>query len=565
MATTKVKCLSSGREFVLEDSLRLGAGNEGEIYRVPSNDNLAIKVYKAELISDRREAKLKAMLSNAPVDHMRKKGHASIAWPVDLVSNVDGRICGFVMPRLREGHQISTFFDVEFRKTNFPVFTYYSLCVMAGNLVSAVWAIHEAGCVIADVNDGNIMGKANGFVTIVDTDSFQITEPGSGQVHCCPVGTPFFTPPEFQHLFEPARPGKNIPQVNRSPEQDAFGISVLLFQLLMEGRLPYACAFPDSVDPLDYVECLRRGYFPYVPRAGIRPPNGAPPFSMLHPSLQELFVQCFVDGNSQPQLRPTASTWHRALKDSLQHLTACPANSQHYYFDHCQTCPWCEQVQRLNAIRPDNWDPFPARTNVNQPTAGTQPGTQQPISGGAPPRPSAPPRAPWTAPPRTASPNISSPPPSVFTASATAVAPGEPITFQWTVPNALSVQLKKKSGRALFISNSPSGLVTIYPTRKTTYQLSASGPNIILPPPITISVNQHPKPVALKEVDVDLNRPIALQSGQLELWLTSPLREMSLRLRSPLALTDYLRLVGYGKLNGITVGLNHPQPPTQGA
>src|SRR5260221_5938031 len=183
MTTTKVKCLNSGEEFVLDDSLRLGAGNEGEIYRVPGNDDLAIKIYKPKLVSHPQAAKLKAMVANPPDDHMRKKNHASIAWPMDLVSNGDGRICGFVMPRLRGGHQISQFLDVDFRKANLPAFTYRSLCTMAGNLVSAVWAIHDAGCVIADVNDGNIMGIANGYVTIVDTDSFQITEPGSGHIH----------------------------------------------------------------------------------------------------------------------------------------------------------------------------------------------------------------------------------------------------------------------------------------------------------------------------------------------------------------------------------------------
>lgn len=570
MATTKVKCLNSREEFLLDDSLSLGSGSEGAIYAVPGKDDLAIKIYQPKPASDSQVAKLKAMLANPPDDHMRKKNHASIAWPVDLVLNVNGRICGFVMPRLRGGHQISQFLDIDFRKTNLPAFTYRSLCTMAANLVSAVWAIHDAGCVIGDVNDGNIMAIANGYVTIVDTDSCQITEPGSGHIHHCPVGTPFFTPPEFQYLFAPLPNGQQHPQVRRSPEQDMFGIATLVFRLLMEGRFPYACKVPDTVEPIEYVDCLKQGLFPYVPRAGISPPNGAMPFSMLQPSLQELFIRCFVDGNSKPQVRPTASMWHRALKDSSHHLTACAANSQHYYFDHCQACPWCEQVQLLNAISPDNWDPFPARTSVNQPASGTRPGTQQPISGGAPPSPSVPPGPPWTtpprtAPPRTAPPNIPFTPPSVFTASATTVAPGQPITFQWTVPNALTVQLKKKSGRALFTSNSPSGVLTIYPARETTYQLSASGPNVVLPPPITISVNQPPTPVTLKEVDVDLIRPIALQSRQLELWLTSPLREMSLRLRSTLALMDHVGLVGYGKLNGITVGLNHPHPPTQDA
>jgi hypothetical protein len=418
---------------------------------------------------------------------------------------------------------------------------------MAGNLVSAVWAIHNAGYVIADVNDGNIMGIANGYVTIVDTDSFQITEPGRGHVHYCPVGTPFFTPPEFQYLFEPAPRQKQ-----RSPEQDMFGIATLVFRLLMEGHFPYACAFPDSVDPLEYVDCLKQGLFPHGPQARFGPPDLAPPFAMLHPSLRELFIQCFVAGNTDSQARPSAGTWHRALKDSLKDLTCCAANSQHYYFNHCPACPWCEWVERLNRIQPDDWDPFPSRPAVHRPTAGSQPGTQQPISVSTPPRPAPPPSVPAT-------------PPAVFTASATTVAPGQPITFQWTVPNASMVQLQEKSGRALFTSNSPSGVVQIYPARDTTYQLSASGPNVTVPSPITISVSQPPTPIMLKAVQIELNMPSPLQSEQLELWLTSPLKEVSLGLRSPLALVDYLRLVGYGKLNGITVDLNYLQPPTQGA
>jgi len=566
MLTTKVKCLDSGAEYLLDDNLFLGSGSEGDIYGVPGKDDLAIKIYKPKLINEPRAAKLRAMLANPPDDRMRKKKHASIAWPMDLVSNGNGRICGFVMPRLRGGHQISQIFDVDFRKTNLPTFTYRSLCTMAGNLVSAVWAIHNAGCVIADVNDGNIMGIANGYVTIVDTDSFQITEPGSGYVHYCPVGTPFFTPPEFQYLFDIAPQGKKPPPKQRSPEQDMFGIATLVFRLLMEGHFPYACAFPDSVDPLEYVDCLKQGLFPHGPQARFGPADLAPPFAMLHPSLRELFVQCFVAGNTDPQARPSAGTWHRALKDSLKDLTRCAANSQHYYFNHCPACPWCEWVERLNRIKPDDWDPFPAPSAVHQPSAGTQPGTQQPISVSTPPRPAAPPPSPWAAPPRPAPPpSVPATPPAVFTASATTVAPGQPITFQWTVPNASSVQLQEKSGRALFTSNSPSGVVQIYPTRNTTYQLSASGPNVSLPSPITISVSQPPTPITLNAVEIELNTPTPLQSEQLELWLTSPLKEVSLGLRSPLALVDYLRLVGYGKLNGITVDLNHPQPPTQGA
>src|SRR5258706_15934042 len=114
MTTTKVKCLNSGEEFVLDDSLRLGAGNEGEIYRVPGNDDLAIKIYKPKLVSHPQAAKLKAMVANPPDDHMRKKNHASIAWPMDLVSNAARRLCALPTPRPRAPHHISHFLALDF-------------------------------------------------------------------------------------------------------------------------------------------------------------------------------------------------------------------------------------------------------------------------------------------------------------------------------------------------------------------------------------------------------------------------------------------------------------------
>jgi hypothetical protein len=148
------------------------------------------------------------------------------------------------------------------------------------------------------------------------------------------------------------------------------------------------------------------------------------------------------------------------------------------------------------------------------------------------------------------------PSPIVFTASATSITPGQPITFHWTVPNAHTVQLKEQSGRVVSTSYSPNGSVTVWPTKSKTYQLSATGVNVVLPPPIAVSVTQ-PVPVALNEIVVELNAPIDLHAAQLVLVKTLPLKQPATPLFSPMRLKDHMQLDGYQPLDDVTVNLNY--------
>jgi serine/threonine protein kinase len=540
MTTLKIKTQKGGHDLTLDDSLLLGGGTEGVIYQVPGDDSLVIKIYR-DRVADEHARKLRVMVANPPDDPMQHKGHASIAWPTDLVVwRQNQEVCGFVMPRLRDAHPISRFYDLGLRRIHLPLFTYQSLCLLGSNLASAVWALHERGYVIGDVNEGNIIADNQALVTIVDTDSFQIREEGSGIVYRCTVHTPFYTPPEFQDV--------SFDQVSRSPEQDHFGIGVLLFQLLMEGQLPFACAFSNTSNAVDALECLKRGYFPYAQSPnGISPPGGAPPYGILHPALQKLFNQCFVDGYKYPALRPTAKDWHRTLRDIGRELVKCTLNGQHYYFNHLQNCPWCDRARLFKAAKKrGNWDPFPQPGTVSVPTSspGGRAGTQRPISAPSV-RPSVPRPTPQS--------------PIVFTASATSIAPGQSITFQWTVPNAHSVQLKERSGRIVATSNSPSGSATVWLTKSITYQLTAAGVNVVMPAPIAISVTQ-PTPVALKEIVVELNAPIALHSAQLALRRTLRLKQALTPLISPMRLKEHMQLDGYQDLSDVTVELNYAAP-----
>ena len=196
MTTLKVKTQNGGAGYALDSGLCIGAGSEGEIYEVPGDDSRVIKIYKPYAIDPVRVDKLSAMVADPPSDPMRTKGHASIAWPEDLVvSQTDGKICGFVMPRMGDSLPLSKFYDFKFRRVHLPFINYRSLCRIGLNLASAVWAIHDKGYVIGDINEGNIMANEKALVTLVDTDSFQIRENGSGRVFRCLVYTPLYTAP----------------------------------------------------------------------------------------------------------------------------------------------------------------------------------------------------------------------------------------------------------------------------------------------------------------------------------------------------------------------------------
>src|SRR5438105_3869599 len=82
----------------------------------------------------------------------------------------------------------------------------------ARNIAAAVHAVHSRGYVIGDVNESNILVTDTALATLVDTDSFQVRDPGSGVVYRCPVGKPEFTPPELQ--------GASFGEIDRTPEHD---------------------------------------------------------------------------------------------------------------------------------------------------------------------------------------------------------------------------------------------------------------------------------------------------------------------------------------------------------
>jgi serine/threonine protein kinase len=205
-------------------------------------------------------------------------------------------------------------------------------------LASAAAAIHAKGYVIGDLNASNILVQPRtALVTIIDTDSFQVPNP-NGQPFRCGVGKPEYLARELQ--------GKYLPSINRAEEHDRFALAVLIFLLLMEGTHPFA----GIGDPHTPEERIQNGLFPYNSNGKFstaKPPRHAVPFEALHLELRRLFCDCFISGHYNPQSRPSALDWIKALDLAEQELVKCAKKKNHLYLATQKNCTWCEREERI--------------------------------------------------------------------------------------------------------------------------------------------------------------------------------------------------------------------------
>lgn len=458
--------------------MRLGKGGEGAVYILPNEPSRVVKIYHPGKATPEQCRKLEVMVNNPPADPMQAKGHASIAWPTELLEYTgstgagltNGQLIGFVMPRLgKDASTIVDFYDPKSRIKSHPAFTYQYLMGAAKNFVSAVRALHSKGYVIGDVNESNIMVDRNTtLTTIVDTDSFQVTDPQSGIIYRCGVGKPDFTPPELQ--------GRNFSQIDRSQTHDLFGIGVILFQLLMENTQPFGGRYAGAGDPPEYGARIRQGFFAYCQNRQVpfRPGRLAPPFSMLHPDLQQLFIRCFEDGHINPNARPNAREWGEVLKRAEAALICCTTNSQHYFDSHLSFCPWCQRAQILGI------DSFPSKSQARATQQAFRP---RPRPAAQRPRPLRQPPV-WQTPHTTPIPIIQN-----FYANNASIVVGQSCTLSWHVINAQRVTINNSIG-----SVQPNGNITVTPTVSTTYILTAQGTGGTVTSTVRVSVSK-PSPI----------------------------------------------------------------------
>ncbi len=337
----------------------LGKGGEGEVFATDI-DGMVAKIYHPQKRpGTEMVAKLRHMIDNTPEQPHSDDNHIAITWPRDLLEQ-DGVVHGFLMDT-SDGEAVEQVVTPSSRKRRFPGQTWKHSLVTAYNLSWVMANIHATGYVIGDVNEQNIRAQAGGVVSIIDTDSFQISNPANGKVYPCTVMTPDFAAPEVTAEIM----NKGL----RRPDQDCFSLAIIIYRLLMCGNHPFNGVYLLADDPPEQRAAIVKGFTVLNPKGPYAPRPKAPPVSILPPALARLFERTFLEGHGNPAVRPNALEWKDALLTMLnspKSLVDCPDNMMHVYSSHLPACPWCE-LFRLQKV--DYYDPRATtpKTQINRP------------------------------------------------------------------------------------------------------------------------------------------------------------------------------------------------------
>lgn len=331
---TRLKCSDTGEWINL--GKEISKSGEGRIYQTSKAGFLA-KIYHT--ITQEQIDKLQVMVKNPPVDPTRSQGHVSIAWPKCVLQDSYDKSLGFLMEVIGNGQTLINVYNPARRKKNAAGFNWFYLHTTAMNIASIVQAIHKNSYVVGDLKPDNLLVTPNAYVSIIDTDSFQILDRRTRKIYRCPVASQEFTPRE---IF-----GKDLQKIDRSEFQDDFALAVIIWQLLF-GYHPFSGDFSGSGNQPNSDQLIEQGLWMYGSSSKLRPGKFSMPLNIIHPELQKLFYKCFNDGHSKPNARPSAADWETALRQAISELTQCSVESGHHYAKSYGKCYWCERKRQLN-------------------------------------------------------------------------------------------------------------------------------------------------------------------------------------------------------------------------
>lgn len=229
---------------------KLAEGGEGEIFTT-GDSTLVAKLYNKRHLTANRRDKLMLMLEKDP--HIQ-----GLCWPTALLFHTDDSFAGFLMPRIDPTYrELATSVlqlgkpRVQEQLTGWDRLALVRVCRQLCRLFDR---LHHAGILLGDINPRNILVRladpAHPKLAIVDCDSCQIGR------YPCPVGTVLHTSPAIYKRLNTTNPRYGT--FLRTPEDEDYAMTVLLFELLMLNQSPFS-----SKGITDLGQAVREGKFAY--------------------------------------------------------------------------------------------------------------------------------------------------------------------------------------------------------------------------------------------------------------------------------------------------------------
>jgi eukaryotic-like serine/threonine-protein kinase len=175
-----------------------------------------------------------------------------------------------------------------------------------------------------------VVVDAKGFVTLLDSDSMQFTDPRTRSVFPCTVFTANYAPPELQATDFP-----------RSEFTDDFSLAVLVLQLLLCGDHPFL-GQPAGGGEAQWSDNIRLARSHLIAPGLVLLPHDAVPADVLPAEIRRLAVKALGDGHLDPRRRPSAADWAQELGRVHSSVSTC--RNGHSYSQQLDECPWCGRL-----------------------------------------------------------------------------------------------------------------------------------------------------------------------------------------------------------------------------
>ena len=320
-----------GKTVQVEDR-PFASGGQGAVYRfVGQAQGTVAKIFYHETAeklakTKKLERRIQFMVNNSPIKSSRQSIQNTLIWPLELLYR-NGDFVGFIMPEAGNPHLPETPAKLtslckpqlgrkissrpewhKFGRTKGnAIKTRLQLCY---NIAKAIHALHSTGAyVVVDLKPDNILINSNGWMSIIDLDSVQISKSGRA-LFPAEAFTEDYVPPEWQ---------KNHSGITKSLKHetwDRFSYAILAYQLLL-GIHPFTASHHRFHTISDLI---REGIFPNgKKRYELNViPDSHYAFAALPKEVQALFIRCFEEGHHSPQLRPALHEWVDTLVEVLQ-------------------------------------------------------------------------------------------------------------------------------------------------------------------------------------------------------------------------------------------------------
>ena len=323
------KSTTANFETIEINDTPLGKGGQGAVHNISTSKYSAdycIKIYIRD--AEKMHKKIEYMVAHPP-QNIRDTSFR-ICWPTALAYNTKKEFVGYMMPlAFPKGHDLTILSVYRSKplsqlkrfKDNVEWHNKYELDTSEGivnrvkmlcNIAIALHTIHSTGrYVLVDLKPENIDATGAGKVSIMDTDSIQISENGK-ILYPATAFTPEYFAPE----------GKELKRLNRpfTLQCDYFAAAVCFYQILT-GTHPYSGTVLKS--PYDncteIADCISNGLFAFGEKqryidlpAGF---NLQQNFYNLPSTVQGLFKRAF---GLQASKRPTMEEWGRTFHEIIR-------------------------------------------------------------------------------------------------------------------------------------------------------------------------------------------------------------------------------------------------------